>query len=310
MTNEPTQPMNEGHPTSAQTTQIPVMNTAAPSIPPTVPPSVQPVASQEPEPSKKKHRGIIIAIIVAVALIAAAIGVAVYHTKHNEAYEACQAAVQDFSTTRKSVLDTSDNSGVLTGLVRNAFGVDDILDAFAKASTSAEQTVSSEGCSSHATIIQLNLVADTLNSATASLKESLKSMESQVEDKITGGSTDSNTSDSSDSSSDSSSSSSDSSDSSSSDSSIDQELDEAKKDLEQSIDNAEDLLDKAKESVEDGTVGKALSDTLDKAMDSAKQMLEDSGITDSKYFKAAQATIDEAINAIQSWVNAQAAKVQ
>lgn len=305
MTDQPTQRISTGHDTAAQTAQIPITQSVPPQQPPTVPPSVAPVQQNEPAP-RKKRRGIVIAVIVVLALLAAIIGGVVYHTKHNEAYEACQSAVENFSTARKSVLDTSDNSGVLTDLVRNALGVDDILDAFADASSSAEQTVSSEGCSAHATIIQLNLVADTLNSATASLNESLKKMESEAQNKLklNGGSSDSNDSDSDSDKSDNSDS------SNNSDSQLDEELDQAKQSLQSSLDKAKELLGEAGQSIEDGTVGKALSNALNSAMDSAQELLESSGIADSKYFKAAQATIDEAVSAIQSWVDSQAAKVQ
>ena len=62
-------------------------------------------------------------------------------------------------------------------MIRGALGVNDIIDAFADAATSAENTVDTEGCKAEATITQLNLVAKTLDGATDSLNASLKSIQ-------------------------------------------------------------------------------------------------------------------------------------
>ena len=75
------------------------------------------------------------------------------------------------------MLDTSENGSELQKLIRGALGVNDIIDAFADAATSAENTVDTEGCKADATITQLNLVSKTLDSATDSLNGSLKTIE-------------------------------------------------------------------------------------------------------------------------------------
>ena len=89
----------------------------------------------------------------------------------------CRQSLAEFSSARKAVLDTSENGSELQKLIRGALGVNDIIDAFADAATSAENTVDTEGCKAEATITQLNLVAKTLDSATDSLNASLKSIQ-------------------------------------------------------------------------------------------------------------------------------------
>lgn len=136
-----------------------------------------------PQPHKRKKWPIVVAVIAAIALIGAVIGGVVYSHKHSEALARCRTAVSEFSDARKALLATSDDSPAIQRFIRNVLGVDDILDAVAKASTAAEGTVSDEGCATNATIIQLNLVANTLNSATDSLRDSTKQIKQKARTK-------------------------------------------------------------------------------------------------------------------------------
>ncbi len=137
-----------------------------------------------PQPHKRKKWPIVVAVIAAIALIGAVIGGVVYSHKHSEALARCRTAVSEFSDARKALLATSDDSPAIQRFIRNVLGVDDILDAVAKAATAAEGTVSDEGCATNATIIQLNLVANTLDSATDSLRESTKQIEQKARDEV------------------------------------------------------------------------------------------------------------------------------
>lgn len=58
--------------------------------------------------------------------------------------------------------------------------MNDIIDAFADAATSAENTVDTEGCKAEATITQAQSRAKTLDSATDSLNASLKSIQEKT----------------------------------------------------------------------------------------------------------------------------------
>ena len=49
---------------------------------------------------------------------------------------------------------------------------------------------------------------------------------------------------------------------------------------------------------------------LSKAADSGQKLVESGNIKDSKYYKAAKVTLDEAIDMADNWVNSQAAKAQ
>ena len=73
------------------------------------------------------------------------VGGIIYKNKHDEAYARCQTAVSEFSEARKALLDTTSDSPALQKLVRNALGVDKILDAAADAASAAEGTVHSRG---------------------------------------------------------------------------------------------------------------------------------------------------------------------
>lgn len=127
----------------------------------------------EQPPSPRKAWPIVLAVVVAL-IVACGAGVCVYRNKQQEALATCRQSLAEFSSARKAVLDTSENGSELQKLIRGALGVNDIIDAFADAATSAENTVDTEGCKAEATITQLNLVAKTLDGATDSLNASLK----------------------------------------------------------------------------------------------------------------------------------------
>ena len=131
------------------------------------------------QPSNPRKTWPIVLSVVVALTVACGAGVYVYHAKQQEALASCRQSVAEFSAARKAILDTSDNSSELQKVLRDVLGVDDILDAFADAATSAEGTVDVEGCKANATITQLNLVAKTLDSATDSLNASLKGLKLQ-----------------------------------------------------------------------------------------------------------------------------------
>lgn len=262
--------------------------------------------------SPRKAWPIVLAVVVAL-IVACGAGVCVYRNKHQEALATCRQSLAEFSSARKAVLDTSENGSELQKLIRGALGVNDIIDAFADASTSAENTVDTEGCKAEATITQLNLVAKTLDSATDSLNASLKSIQEKNaetalqdpkadSDGAAAGQSSNNPSGQSNGASSNSTSSNGTSDTKS--------LDESKKELQQSIDEADKLVDKLSKDDSLTLTGRKLLSALSKAADSGQKLVESSNIKDSKYYKAAKVTLDEAIDMADNWVNSQAAKAQ
>ncbi|KFI48836.1 hypothetical protein [Bifidobacterium biavatii] len=83
---------------------------------------------------------------------------------------------------------------------------------------------------------------------------------------------------------------------------------QARRELGKSIDTANALLDSVGKTIGDGTAGRMIVNGLSTAVDAADKLMNDSGITDSKYYKAAKVTLDEAITAVNDWVDAQAGK--
>lgn len=262
--------------------------------------------------SPRKAWPIVLAVVVAL-IVACGAGVCVYRNKQQEALATCRQSLAEFSSARKAVLDTSENGSELQKLIRGALGVNDIIDAFADAATSAENTVDTEGCKTEATITQLNLVAKTLDSATDSLNASLKSIQEKNaetalqdpkadSDGAAAGQSSNNPSGQSNGASSNSTSSNGTSDTKS--------LDESKKELQQSIDEADKLVDKLSKDDSLTLTGRKLLSALSKAADSGQKLVESSNIKDSKYYKAAKVTLDEAIDMADNWVNSQAAKAQ
>lgn len=250
-----------------------------------------------------RKRWPIIAVVVVTLVAAGAVGVYVYHVRQQSALVSCRQSLANFSEARKAVLDTSNNSSELQKLVRGALGVDDILDAFADAATSAEDTVDTQGCNASATITQLNLMAETLDSATDSLRASLKKIQehnaSSSDSSQDSGRASNSTSADTDTPKDSSGGSSDA-----------ESLKESKDELLRSIGKARKLVDRLNEDETLTLTGRKLLSALSKAIDSGQQLVDDSGIKDSKYVKAAKVTLDEAIDMADNWVNRQASKAQ
>ena len=269
------------------TTQIPMQQGYAP--PSYQAPSYQ-QANYQPESGdggKRRRRWpVVVAIITVVAIVGGVVGGIIYKNKHDEAYARCQTAGSEFSEARKALLDTTSDSPALQKLVRNALGVDKILDAAADAASAAEGTVAQQGCAANATIIQLNLVANTLNSATESLRKSTAQI-------VRGASADTdNTGDESESAA----------------SSDTEDVAQAKRNLQEAIDQGRALLDTLKQRYADSAVGRQLTAGFEAALDLAQEKFDESGIKDSRYYKAAQATLDEATNAVNAWIDRQAQK--
>lgn len=257
--------------------------------------------------SPRKAWPIVLAVVVAL-IVACGAGVCVYRNKQQEALATCRQSLAEFSSARKAVLDTSENGSELQKLIRGALGVNDIIDAFADAATSAENTVDTEGCKAEATITQLNLVAKTLDGATDSLNASLKSIqEKNAETALQDPKADSDGAAAGQSSNNPSGQSNGASSNGTSDT---KSLDESKKELQQSIDKADKLVDKLSKDDSLTLTGRKLLSALSKAADSGQKLVESSNIKDSKYYKAAKVTLDEAIDMADNWVNSQAAKAQ
>ena len=257
--------------------------------------------------SPRKAWPIVLAVVVAL-IVACGAGVCVYRNKQQEALATCRQSLAEFSSARKAVLDTSENGSELQKLIRGALGVNDIIDAFADAATSAENTVDTEGCKAEATITQLNLVAKTLDGATDSLNASLKSIqEKNAETALQDPKADSDGAAAGQSSNNPSGQSNGASSNSTSDT---KSSDESKKELQQSIDKAGKLVDKLSKDDSLTLTGRKLLSALSKAADSGQKLVESGNIKDSKYYKAAKVTLDEAIDMADNWVNSQAAKAQ
>ena len=214
--------------------------------------------------------------MVVALIVACGAGVCVYRNKHQEALATCRQSLAEFSSARKAVLDTSENGSELQKLIRGALGVNDIIDAFADAATSAENTVDTEGCKAEATITQLNLVAKTLDSATDSLNASLKSIqEKNAETALQDPKADSDgaaAGQSSNNPSGQSNGASSSNSTSSNGTSDTKSSDESKKELQQSIDKADKLVDKLSKDDSLTLTGRKLLSALSKAADSGQKL--------------------------------------
>lgn len=265
--------------------------------PPSAPPSYAAAGGDAPRdaaPRKRRRWPIVAAIVAAVAVVGALIGGVVYGRRHAEALAGCRTAVADFSEARKALLATSDESPAIQKLIRDVLGVDDILDAVAKAATAAEGTVSDEGCAANATIIQLDLVANTLNSATDSLRASTKEINAQaarrVSDAAGGGALGEDAAGALVGGADGAA--------------------DAKRGLRDAIARAEGLVTTLKARYADSRVGSHLSGVLQNAVDAGRRLADDSGVKDTKLYQAAEATLDEAIDAVNGWIDAQAARAR
>lgn len=265
------------------------------------------------QPSNPRKTWPIVLSVVVALTVACGAGVYVYHNKRQEALDTCRQSLAEFSSARKAVLDTSENGSELQKLIRGALGVNDIIDAFADAATSAENTVDTEGCKADATITQLNLIAKTLDSATDSLNNSLKDIQEKngtnaLQDSRND--SDGTTTNGPSSDTQSNTSSGQLLDVPSNGSSATESLDESKKELQQSLDKADKLVNKLGEDETLTLTGRKLLSALSKAVDSGQKLIGNSNIKDSKYYKAAKVTLDEAIDVAENWVDRQASKAQ
>ncbi len=68
------------------------------------------------------------------------------------------------------------------------------------------------------------------------------------------------------------------------------------------------MLDDLHAHYDGSTVGSYLTSVLQKPVDAGQRLIDDSGIKDSKLYQAAEVTINEAIDAVNTWIDTQAAK--
>ncbi|KFI63878.1 hypothetical protein [Bifidobacterium cuniculi] len=234
-------------------------------------------------PARKRRRW---PIVVAVLVVLAIVGGVIYANQHTKALERCRGAVTSFSGARKSLIDTTENTSGIRQFIQGALGVDDALDAVAKAMDAAEGTVSEQGCATNATITQLNLVANVLDSATDSLNDSVAQMKKQAKQQaseLLGGTSDPADGDASGS---------------------------AKDTLNDSIARGKTLVERLRSEYADSGVATTLANGLQSTLDAGQQLVERSGVTDTKLYKAAKVTLDEAMSAANAWIDAQAAKAK
>lgn len=245
-----------------------------------------------PVPAKRRRWSIIIAVIAVITIVASLVGAYVYHSRHEQALSDCRNAVSEFTQVRKELLDTGGSSSQIQQLLRNMLGVSDILDAAADASSSAEQTVSAEGCAANATITQLNLVKDTVASATDSLRTSIDSLKKDASKLAAGGSSSRQDADGS---------------SSTSKKDTGSALEQSRKELQSTIDSARTLLDQLKNSELNNTLKQLASNALSTGLKAAQNLANDQTITDSHAYETAKSTLEQAISAAKQWLESQAA---
>lgn len=254
-----------------------------------------------PVPAKRRHWSIIIAVIAVITIVASLVGAYVYHSRHEQALSDCRNAVSEFTKVRKELLDTGGSSSQIQQLLRNMLGVSDILDAAADASSSAEQTVRAEGCAANATITQLNLVKDTVASATDSLRTSIDSLKKDASKLAAGGSSSRQDADGGSSTGKKDTGSGNTGDG------TDSTLEQSRKELQSTIDSARTLLDQLKNSELNNTLKQLASNALSTGLKAAQNLANDQTITDSHAYETAKSTLEQAISAAKQWLESQAA---
>ena len=254
-----------------------------------------------PVPAKRRRWSIIIAVIAVITIVASWVGAYVYHSRHEQALSDCRNAVSEFTKVRKELLDTGGSSSQIQQLLRNMLGVSDILDAAADASSSAEQTVSAEGCAANATITQLNLVKDTVASATDSLRTSIDSIKKDASKLAAGGSSSRQDADGG------SSTGKKDTGSGSTGDGTDSALEQSRKELQSTIDSARTLLDQLENSELNNTLKQLASNALSTGLKAAQNLANDQTITDSHAYETAKSTLEQAISAAKQWLESQAA---
>ena len=254
-----------------------------------------------PVPAKRRRWSIIIAVIAGITNVASLVGAYVYHSRHEQALSDCRNAVSEFTKVRKELLDTGGSSSQIQQLLRNMLGVSDILDAAADASSSAEQTISAEGCAANATITQLNLVKDTVASATDSLRTSIDSLKKDASKLAAGGSSSQQDADGG------SSTGKKDTGSGSTGDGTDSTLEQSRKELQSTIDSARTLLDQLENSELNNTLKQLASNALSTGLKAAQNLANDQTITDSHAYETAKSTLEQAISAAKQWLESQAA---
>lgn len=254
-----------------------------------------------PVPAKRRRWSIIIAVIAVITIVASLVGAYVYHSRHEQALSDCRNAVSEFTQVRKELLDTGVSSSQIQQLLRNMLGVSDILDAAADASSSAEQTVSAEGCAANATITQLNLVKDTVASATDSLRTSIDSLKKDASKLAAGGSSSRQDADGG------SSTGKKDTGSGSTGDGTDSTLEQSRKELQSTIDSARTLLDQLNNSELNNTLKQLASNALSTGLKAAQNLANDQTIMDSHAYETAKSTLEQAISAAKQWLESQAA---
>ncbi|KFI69482.1 hypothetical protein [Bifidobacterium magnum] len=268
---------------------------------------------------------VVVAIVAVVVVVIGGIGAFIYANNHTKALNRCHASVAAFSEQRRQLLDTVDQSPKLQQLVQQVLGVDEVLDAAAKAADAAEDTVGEQGCAANATITQLNLVADTLDSATDSLRSSLATMKKQTADTTPEAlldwlglsvdpEKDTPSTSGSDQTQDSDAGNGNSSNTGNSDrpqnNDNENQVDSDKRQLSDSIAQGRALLERLRTSYRNSAAAQRLSDGLQTAVDTAERLIDQSGVKNSRLYKAAKVTLDEIIQAVNNWIDEQAAKAQ
>lgn len=254
-----------------------------------------------PVPAKRRRWSIIIAVIAVITIVASLVGAYVYHSRHEQALSDCRNAVSEFTKVRKELLDTGGSSSQIQQLLRNMLGVSDILDAAADASSSAEQTVRAEGCAANATITQLNLVKDTVASATDSLRTSIDSLKKDASKLAAGGSSSRQDADGG------SSTGKKDTGSGSTGDGTDSALEQSRNELQSTIDSARTLLDQLENSELNNTLKQLASNALSTGLKAAQNLANDQTITDSHAYETAKSTLEQAISAAKQWLESQAA---
>ena len=254
-----------------------------------------------PVPAKRRRWSIIIAVIAVITIVASLVGAYVYHSRHEQALSDCRNAVSEFTKVRKELLDTGGSSSQIQQLLRNMLGVSDILDAAADASSSAEQTVRAEGCAANATITQLNLVKDTVASATDSLRTSIDSLKKDASKLAAGGSSSRQDADGG------SSTGKKDTGSGSTGDGTDSALEQSRKELQSTIDSARTLLDQLENSELNNTLKQLASNALSTGLKAAQNLANDQTIMDSHAYETAKSTLEQAISAAKQWLESQAA---
>ena len=254
-----------------------------------------------PSPAKRRRWPIIIAVIAVITIVASLVGAYVYHSRHEQALSDCRNAVSEFTKVRKELLDTGGSSSQIQQLLRNMLGVSDILDAAADASSSAERTVSAEGCAANATITQLNLVKDTVASATDSLRTSIDSLKKDASKLAAGGSSSRQDADGG------SSTGKKDTGSGSTGDGTDSTLEQSRKELQSTIDSARTLLDQLENSELNNTLKQLASNALSTGLKAAQNLANDQTIMDSHAYETAKSTLEQAISAAKQWLESQAA---